>query len=1507
MPRTTARRGAILLIVLVLLALFAVVGISFVLFAQSEATTAGIQKEGIASVRDTHPDPAPAMVEFLRQLVYSTPPSMGMAHDGGIKSALHGHDLARTMYGFHPNGIPTLADGNPNPLFDPRFTNWVPYSGIGIFNEAFSHMPPGANTRLEVINHSALTVNDPIVEPEFAEAPRIAIDAFDPLNPLPPTAVYVGKNAPYTYPDLNNVAIGMMDPASGRIVQPSFHRPALFGPLDPSNPNWFSPAGRYRILRPRPVDHVFDSGDGRGPVSDFPFPPANPDGTITGDVQNMRWSNGVQSNDSVWLHCDLPNARFRNRIVQPLIAPLIIPLDGRVNLQVAGNRRGLGGTHGSHMGFGPWEINPAAVMVQPQPGLPPTMNGQAEAPAIVSHRYGDPSLLQPVSAAFASASVNHAFDSSSPNPIIEKTLMDYSAINWQAGPAQPLPTPITTTFQTEPVFPVQGWENNRGTGMMHQSIYNPYLLLESPAPGGRKLRFDDFRQLAYRYSTSGRMYTPPLYGNPLSDTSFSGDGPNHPSRLARANTTIVSNSLARGGMSPSFAAITPGSYIMPPAAGMQTVPPVPLSTPIPFTPVPPQLNSDNIPGLGGYRSTAAALGPVDLNRPLTSYRADVTTPLSSPANVASAPSQAMFAHRDRHQLAKDIFDRLVLATGAPYDQLINGRPVGFTQAQASPPALNALRYLAQLSVNIVDFIDEDDVCTAFVWNPIDPSNPMPEQDATNYTDLANRIVFGVEKPRLVINEVYSEITNDPLDAAQPSARNNFQVRFFIEVVNPLNNPVPRGAANPAMEASMGDGSAMLRIGSQSVYRFQIYSNGDAVRNDLFDPNLGAANVTGTPTSVQPRLSVTMPNSAISVEPNNGQMQSQGFREFAPQASTNHNDAGVYRPTAGAQLIGVPESGGNPPNQLLYTERVALPRDIPPIINQLNPGRNGTHAVLLQRLANPYLPEGPNNPYLTVDAMWDIRVNDAIDVGQEEPRPPLPPLPGTRQAGQERTPLEQRASLARRAPLYAHRGMQPQSSYSLEAPMSGPLAQRMRSHNTHVNPPLLQPFEWLIHFDRKLVNPMELLHVAAVKPHELLHYFVSSPTGRTDPLVQPNQKHHHTAPWGNPQANLYRALELLRVKPWMYNVPLGGREPGRINVNSLWSPEVLNAVLDPQAGNGFNLGEVNTLWNTLFTTSPGARTPNLNNVAPSDRPIQMFGAATQNVLNPTLPGMDDTLFRTVGPRPAFQLDPNQPQHAHPFQQWEMLRKAVNNLSTTSDTFLVIFTIGYFEVRSPADPFGSGRLVPVLGREAFDEIPGDLRVRYAAVVDRSMLGISPLPHVAGTPMRQANNVFYTELSSEVDPLLNPSQPVSLQIRCTGGGIDPTQGPYLEIEYEGRLIRLRTPPPSGTLAGNEVVALVIGTGADAQFVTLDANVTITPPLGNSGIGTITFPVGQFRPQVPGGVRDPVSGVVGPALAPLRKMHIGEAVSSVIPGNPGPQIGFDYNLPMYQQVIRDLQRIDP
>lgn len=76
-----------------------------------------------------------------------------------------------------------------------------------------------------------------------------------------------------------------------------------------------------------------------------------------------------------------------------------------------------------------------------------------------------------------------------------------------------------------------------------------------------------------------------------------------------------------------------------------------------------------------------------------------------------------------------------------------------------------------------------------------------------------------------------------------------------------------------------------------------------------------------------------------------------------------------------------------------------------------------------------------------------------------------------------------------------------------------------------------PFDWLVHLDRQLISPMELLHVAAVKPHLLTQEFIKLLGGGT------LQKYAHRVPWNDEDQSLgsidshrlYRFFELVATR------------------------------------------------------------------------------------------------------------------------------------------------------------------------------------------------------------------------------------------------------------------------------------------------------------------------------------------------------------------------------------------
>src|SRR5690242_10933965 len=114
------RRGAVLLIVITLMALFTAIGLSLVYYAEAEATASKLFREGTELSRPDI-DPELALAYFLGKMIY------GEREDGdpttllyqpGVHSAGRGHDLARGVYGcnytvMNLNGVPTVVMLSP--------------------------------------------------------------------------------------------------------------------------------------------------------------------------------------------------------------------------------------------------------------------------------------------------------------------------------------------------------------------------------------------------------------------------------------------------------------------------------------------------------------------------------------------------------------------------------------------------------------------------------------------------------------------------------------------------------------------------------------------------------------------------------------------------------------------------------------------------------------------------------------------------------------------------------------------------------------------------------------------------------------------------------------------------------------------------------------------------------------------------------------------------------------------------------------------------------------------------------------------------------------------------------------------------------------------------------------------------------------------------------------------------------------------------------------------------
>jgi hypothetical protein len=1258
--------------VLILLTLFAVVGITFVLYADAEAQSARLAREAQSQDR---PDVEPEVLlaYFLGHLIYDTDDQRG------VYSALRGHSLARLMYGSN----------------DESDNNFTPFNGSGrLHTGPGTYMNPFQRDDYFLVNYTYFPADGFLRDPE-----RLGLRT----SPLQPRGPYCGGfNPPYTYPDLNNMFLAAVR-ADGTVLVPSFHRSWTgFGSLAPDNPNWYDtnkPWLKYQVLRPRPAD--------MGPG--FPVPES-----AGGDVKNLVDAPG--GNDSIWLDLDFPVLTAPDgRKYKALFAPLIVDLDGRVNVNVHGNVRGQGRTHVSNHGLGPWEVNLGRVLTKNDNEWANLFVGN---PASVRFgRYGRDQ--QPATAGRTAPSGRR------PHFYAQ---VDFDACQELAGfvpsGALQLPAPDTVPLSAFPIY--SAGHGNRSTA---ERLNHP-LLSNNFRPAGDDRRFSDCNlEALLRQGDTGssalisellvlcpRNFADPRIRRLVTTHSFDRDQPG------------VTPWLFSSPRNP------PPPYQVPASSPTEA----PAGPPLPFPPL--ALRTQGIANGefdSDWRADDADLGRVNLNRRLTPY------PLPSPQTLATynarfdvpdAAEQFQRAQQDRQRLADAIYRRLLAVTGPPTPL----DPTTPTDAELAPR-----RWLAQLAVNIVDYIDEDDISTPFnFYTATDAGSPAFDIGArtNNDPELPRYWVFGTELPHVVLNEALAETA-----AIVGSAGPRSQVKVWVELFNPFQTP-PAGQ----------------RLQSQDGFpvplRVQAVANSLVGRNQAYNPYRVVVatgllsrpvndNVLGRPDNQvrtmttdddfavpadlagggqQPPQTASVPSPFIDVA---GGPTSTSFFLLAPPRDANPRFRDPLAiPPAGTVPAGTPLVRS--PN-LQYT--------LPAEQVRLNERSNGL-TILLRRLANPHLPFDPNpvqrvgavvqpnpwyNPYVTVDYLDSVPLRDAAQVQQTAPY----------------------AARGKRQPYAAFSKLQAVSVYQLAA--DSPMADQTLPSSQQVNHTFGRPneplpfgrrYDWLIHLDRSLFSPMELLHISGCQPYQLTQRFLRG----SDAVVA--MKFQHYAPWFDQTRRLYRVLEFLEMRSLAAGTGVGGRLPGKINLNTIWDAETFRALCDPQPPNSFTLADVDAMYQRMVQQRTPESAP-----GPNDRPFLSLAtgyslpnsAANPDPQYPTRGrGINDTFLRSAEsdadtlpdggsdtPR-LFQV----PNAEHPYLQDQLLTKIFNHTTTRSNVFAVWLTVAFFEVTDD-----SARPVK-LGAEINRSEGRYIRHRMFAIVDRSVLSYNQGPPARFIPSDEPKLVPY-----------------------------------------------------------------------------------------------------------------------------------------------------------------------
>ncbi len=473
------------------------------------------------------------------------------------------------------------------------------------------------------------------------------------------------------------------------------------------------------------------------------------------------------------------------------------------------------------------------------------------------------------------------------------------------------------------------------------------------------------------------------------------------------------------------------------------------------------------------------------------------------------------------------------------------------------------------------------------------------------------------------------------------------------------------------------------------------------------------------------------------------------------------------------------------------------------------------------------------------------------------------------------------------------------------------------------------FEWLVQLDRGLISPIEALYVSAYRPWELTQQFIYGGTWWAAGSTSTNQgvsttvsatyRHKHLAVWDDNTTRLFRALAMFETPNRTQGMGLGGRLPGKVNINTIWNSAIFQSICDANA-NGSNYFTSVGLPASAWASLSSMRTPGGTTLSQNDQPFWGLGLPIDNTGSLQFPlsqypngfGVENTILRhtaatvhTTYQGPSVKITDNTLQ-THPYLKNEMLNKIYNNLTTRSNTFAVWMTVGYFEVVNPG-PFNDTNR-PILGQELGINEGTNVRHKFFAVVDRTKITTDPTistsPGMQGTSPVYFNYDPANAVPLSNDPLTNSGMAASVNVNvpATYG----VTGSYLTGTYDGTpwtitvgstfTIAPDTQQGPGAVsspyypAGNGVVN-GYGQTATVTGISFTQGTPATgqnPAISNTAQITLSLPAGN------------VQAYRGAVMILNQSTPPGQAqVNYGVPGNPGPQNGFNYRDPRYSAVV--------
>ena len=1536
--KNVKRSGMILLIVVAFLSMFLVVGTTYLLVADSIRRTSDFDLNATDKRSDyalmTDIDPRYMFNFALGQILYDVAdPVLGPDAGGKVKvlttnSALRGHSLARDIYGgYNPAGL-----------------NDRPFQGTG-------KTPGELGQANNIVRIDAVGAISPIFDPEKGQR----------TGAIPNTTRISSWNPPYTFANNHHLYLGSfkLDTAGNITGNPSFTG------LNAVGPNL--------------------------------------------DVKNLEGYPG--GNDSYWIDAGFPVMTTPDgRKYKALIAPLILDLDGRINLNVAGNlmqrdaaNPNFTADHASNQGWGRWEINPQGL-IGVKLGRPVIdkndPKGVLSIPVVLKGGNFDfPPIIQisgggGTGATATAILVNKALDSiqidnagtgytSPPDVrIINEffNLLSYgttsgtpaaasnvSSLNqWKTYgrlfhtnylPINGNPPPDTNFLTNSPHSYAKVDFNAAGDFGAWGSTTKPTFVdpnTKQPYPSGflsfgdgngngfgngqesehlldgnsANLNYHARNFNPYRSQSSGNNVSTVF---PVSETAsilrWQGKGePFSKSQLAQLlpkslglDMPYASVFLAQPPIPPNpLPPLNPDVTFRQRIRNMVTTLSADLDRPA-MVPIQPDSFSA-VPVRFDYKlsstfswlprksaqdelavspnSTTPAL-KLNLNRKLTNFPdcvpIDPTTLYGNFYDTAN-PTFAD-AVKERQAFAREIFNHLrsVLGIIKVEDPLVGGRP---PSEQQDIKKINL--FCAQLAVNIVDYLDYDDVITPFQWN-------------------GREWVFGTELPRLVINEVYCQAQNKksegPFDksgnAGNKKASDSFDINTFVELYNPLPD-----TTSPYLGNDPDDPIKYKDTSTPPVFSYKLagshsavlqYKNGEKTKDekgkdiDKEFPNYRV--VLANRNKLSPTLSDTANydstnNSGVNTVWNNTGMtwfnlDASKFDKttYNPKIEPNEPEYDVAKDLAKYKEIQDPDDP-DPAKKVKVRSQIKKWKDsstladyksnwivapskpyvvsdsaqlrpktdpgitaqfqspdldlISPISDYAATNAIEAPSVLLQRLAIPGYPRNeivdplngtlqyPNqipNPFITVDVFSGTTIVNNVEAGNDGD-----PNTAIKYDKDDNIPNGNFKSVGRNNMFLDSAGGNAATDLFKLTGSSTVVQQKgkntMGNTNTEGNlVNTVQSTPWLTHLDRSLINPLELIYVSCYRPTLLSQ--MANRWG--DSVVQGGVTTFPFAanwPWFDENTRLYRFLEAVGVSPLQAGEAMHGRALGKVNVNTMHSEEVFQAVADAAPANNFTAAEVTTGYNNLIGQMP------ILSFGQANQPANQTALGVKTGLNRSLMGYSDlnipyrNFLDNDSPDPMNPLFQSTGTKVATYFRKELLTKIGNSVTTRSNVFAVWITTGYFEVTDDTTQ------PPTLGLEIGRSDGINIRHRMFAIVDR-------------TNMVTANAKVYNAIAPSPLPQQFFVYPVCK--KNTGGRpgtasnpspYNPNNDNYLDF-YNGNSTALR----------------------DGLILTFDPNTDNEETvvlIDSSGNG------------------------VGPFQAIFQKAHSQD--SSVINrGNPGPWVGYD------------------